>query len=95
MNFNVGDKVVCIIPNHIGWSDEDGNNVISPKYDEVLVIDFIHKEPNRLYLGFNKYNSEEGYNSKGFRKLDYDFVEKVLRASIEAIADNILQTHSD
>ena len=83
MNFKIGDKVICIVPNYVGWSDDDGNKVHAPRYDEILKIDFIKTEPNGIYLGFNKYNIIEGYNSKGFKKIDYDFVDEIIALTRE------------
>lgn len=85
--FNVGDKVVCIVKNEF-WYDENKREVYAPIYGEVLIIDFIHrgffklsngKITYNVYLGFNKYHTLTGYNSRGFEKIDKVVAKKALK----------------
>lgn len=76
MDFKVGDRVVCIYS--FNWESAiDKEEVKGPTKNEILLIDFI----DSVGLGFNMYNTEEGYSSYCFRKLelDYNFAERVMK----------------
>ncbi|MES3018188.1 MAG: hypothetical protein V4721_10435 [Bacteroidota bacterium] len=74
MNFYIGQKVVCIASG--GWySANDDRKDPGPKKDEILIVDFLDYTPGDFGLGFNKYDTEEGFAIEHFRPLLTDSIE--------------------
>lgn len=81
MEFNINDKVVCIIPTGQDWYCTKTHKILyGPKTNEILVIDKIIYND---YFVFSKYKLTHSWISFAFRKLDYDFAEEVMRNIIE------------
>ena len=81
--FRVGQKVVCI--NGSGWDQTKGRfwglwkrkvKVLGPSKGEVCLI--LDIKPDG-YLGIKGYERIGYYQPEGFKPLDYDFVEKVIK----------------
>lgn len=85
--FKIGEKVVCIKQDK--WEKANENpftdfiNLPDPIYNEVYTICNIFTFNKDVYLYFTELNGTIGYNSKEFRKLDYDFVEDVIKKVTE------------
>jgi len=84
--FKIGEKVVCIKQGK--WENANKNsltdliNLPDPIYNKIYTICNIFIFKN-AYLYFTELNGVIGYNSKEFRKLDYDFVEDVIKKITE------------
>lgn len=66
-NFKVGQRVVCVATGDYWIDDRDNLPCAGPKYNESIIIDFIKEG----YLGFNKYDTEEGFEPESFRPLNF------------------------
>lgn len=76
ISFKIGDKVVCI-KNAI-WHNASWQVATGPKYNEDLIIDgFL--EWNKSFLHFTTWHGIQYFHESNFRKLDFDFVEEVIR----------------
>lgn len=92
--FRVGQKVVCVADFTQWESYIDGSISHGPKKNEILIIDFIEEFNGGFYLGFDKYDTKEGYDPDYFRPLDYGFVEEVLeKIKAEPLALPISKQH--
>ena len=75
----VGDRVVCI-SNHDYWENSNGCVNLGPIKDEILPIIRIDSDGG---LVFNKYDQNEGYNPKCFRKIEPNFTNALTRKLAE------------
>ena len=89
-NFKIGEKVV-----YVGGFINDKGIVIEPKINEIVeVYDFSHNVKGNLYIkGYriSKHLKPQSFQTKNFRKLDYEFAENLLKEISESVNKKHLQ----
>lgn len=83
MSFKTGEEVVCIKKG--SWVTVGGSyrNASDPITDDIYTISNIETINNKTYLQFKELDSNTGWLSIHFKKLDYNFVNEVLKKAKE------------
>ena len=79
MSFKVGEKVVCIEDDSLCVNDF----TIMPSPNVGDIVEIIEISKTGEWLTFIEYDYNFEYDASKFRKLDYDFVEEVIKQVTE------------